>query len=413
MKKLLCLFLGLVSMASASIMGLEAMGEEHSMGGSTSTAGRGFSGNAKTGEAEGLSVVNPARFAFDTKVVFNLNFLIDWNIASAHGSNFATTDITMPSFNFSFPMGDFGAVGVGLWQSYASIMDEEIADTTLNANAKLSYQGSVYEVVPTYALRLPFFRQLSLGVSAHVVLGNTIRSLTLGPDNSSVSDEDSWATNNALITDYVEGSWEIEHHPAYYSAALQYRGRQASFFFSYTMGHNLLNKLEYNFRFSEIDTLAPTKYDRLIKVPATMATGVSYRLFKRHNIMADFQLRGWDEDIENIGNSFDLKSVTKTQNDFIASIGYQRDGSPLFYDSYFDRMYYRAGAWYKNWYIEDVKEIGGSIGVGLPFGVKGTMVDVAFQGGVRLSDSKDNWDETFFGLRIGLMGVSTWGQGRR
>ena len=78
MKKFLLALGVFSSFAFSSMIGLDALGEENVMGGTASAAGRGFAGNAKTGDAEGLSVVNPARLAFDAKVVFNLNFSTGW-----------------------------------------------------------------------------------------------------------------------------------------------------------------------------------------------------------------------------------------------------------------------------------------------------------------------------------------------
>ena len=413
MKKFLGLILCCAAIASASMIGIDALGEEQIVGGSAAAAGRGFAGGAKTGEAEGLSVVNPARMAFDSKVVFNLNFLMDMYAIESGSDSYFTKNISLPSFNLSFPMGDFGAFGISLWQHYASSIRESVSDTLTHADARIEYKGSVYEIVPTYAVRLPYLRNIALGASVHIVMGSMVRSLTLGPNNEGIADEDVWATNNAELTDYVEGSWEIDHHPAYYSGSVQYRGRQSSFYFSYTTGYTLLNKLEYNFRFSELDTLVPSHVNRRVKVPAMFATGVNYRLAKRHNVMMDLQWRNWDEDVENIGRSYDMRSKTETQDDFVASIGYQRDGSTLYYDPLPDRITYRAGAWFKNWYIADVYEVGGSVGAGFPLGRKGISLDLAFQGGKRFSESEGNWEEVFFGIRLGLMGIGSWGQSRR
>lgn len=397
----------------ASMLGIEALGEEHVMGGTTSAAGRGFAGNAKTGDAEGLSVINPARLAFDTKVVFNLNFLIEVNDASKNGAHYTVNNLALPSFNLSFPMGDFGAMGLSLWQHYAQSLDEEYENEKTNSNVKIEYEGSVYELVPTYAIRLPFFRALSVGASVHFVLGKNSRDLTLGENSSNVSKSDIWGAGDYKISDYVDGSWEIKDHPVYYTGALQYRGKQVSYFFSFTTGYTLQNKLDYNFRFSELDTLATSKYTREIDVPSMLATGINYRLAKRHNIMLDLQWRNWDDDIDNIAGGWNIPQKTETQNDFMISLGYQCDGSPLFYESYFNRINYRVGTWYRNWYINDVYEVGGSLGAGFPLGRKGTTLDFAVQGGKRFASDDNQWDETFIGIRIGLTGIATWGQERR
>ena len=412
MKKFISALLCVTGLSFASMIGVEAMGEEQIAGGSAAMAGRGFAGNAKTGEIEGASVVNPARHAFDSKVVLNLNFLLGISTADRSNSHYTKSSVSMPSMNLSFPMGNFGAFGVSLWQHYMSSVREDIEDEKEFWNAEIEYQSSIYELVPTYAIRLPFYRAISLGASAHFVMGSFSRNLTLGPDNRQIAKNDTWATSDAMLSDYVHGDWEIKHHPAYYTFALQYRGRMASYFFSFTTPYTLRNELDYNFRFSEMDTLVPTHDFREIRVPAMLATGVNYRFQKRHNVMADFAWRVWDRDIQNVAGSWNMTKVTKTQNDFNISIGYQRDGSDIFYDSYWDRIAYRAGAWYKSWYIEDVSEIGGSIGAGFPLGRRGMMLDLAIQGGVRLTDDDCNWSESFIGLRMGLTGVGSWGKSR-
>ena len=413
MKKLL-LAIGMFSAyAFSSMIGLDALGEEQMLGGTTSAAGRGYAGNAKTGDAEGLSVINPARLAFDAKVVFNLNFSMELDEARKSGSRYTFSELSMPSFNLSFPMGNFGAMGLSLWQHYVSSLKEDFENEKTSVDTKIEYQGSVYELVPTYAIRIPFFRSLSIGASAHVVMGNTSRTLTLGGDASELSDEDSWAAGKYIISDYVDGTWEIKNHPAYYTAALQYRGKMVSYFFSFTNGYTLENTLDYNFRFSEIDTLAANRYTREIEVPALLATGINYRFAKRHNIMVDLQWRAWDKDIENIAGSWNMPKTTETQKDFMVSLGYQCDGSPLFYESYWNRINYRVGTWYRSWYIKDVFEVGGSLGGGFPLGRKGTTFDVAFQGGKRFADTDSQWEELFIGFKIGLTGIASWGMERR
>ena len=413
MKKFLLALSILSGYAFSSMIGLDALGDEQVLGGTASAAGRGFAGGAKTGDAEGLSVVNPARLAFDAKVVFNLNFLMEMDDARNGGHHYSTSNLSMPSFNLSFPMGSFGAMGLSLWQHFSSSFNEEAENNKIGSDVKLEYQGSVYELVPTYAIRLPFFRSLSLGASAHVVMGNTSRNLTLGGDASEIDKSDAWASGKYKVSDYVDGTWEIKDHPAYYTGALQYRGKLASYFLSFTTGYTLQNTLDYNFRFSEIDTLASSRSTREIDVPAMLATGINYRLAKRHNVMMDLTWRVWDKDIENIAGGWNMPEVTETQTDFMVSLGYQCDGSPLFYESYWNRINYRAGAWYRNWYVKDVFEVGGSLGGGFPLGRKGTTIDIALQGGKRFADTKSEWEEMFIGLRIGLTGIASWGQERR
>ena len=59
MKKIILVLFALAVCSFASVIGLDALGEEQVAGGMASTAGRGYAGGAKTGDAEGLSVLNP------------------------------------------------------------------------------------------------------------------------------------------------------------------------------------------------------------------------------------------------------------------------------------------------------------------------------------------------------------------
>jgi len=222
MKKVILVLFAFAVSGFASVIGLDALGEEQVAGGMASTAGRGYAGGAKTGDAEGLSVLNPARNAFDTKVVFNVNFLIEMVSLENHGDNFGLNNITMPSFNLSFPMGGFGAMGLSLWQSYASNLNEEVSEGKNSVETTIEYQSSVYEIVPSYTFRLPVIRNFSVGASAHVVMGNSMRKVSMGPNTEGLSSEDTWAVSKTEISDYVDGTWEIKNHPAYYTAALQY-----------------------------------------------------------------------------------------------------------------------------------------------------------------------------------------------
>lgn len=390
--------------SAASMIGLEALGMP-TEGATATTLGRGFSGGAKA--ESGYVEWNPAVLAFEKNTSFNATMKFEETVAKSGGDSYALSSLEIPSISFAFALHDFGTVALALSQKYVSNLEEEVERNS--DIAKIEYQGSIYEVTPTYAVRLPFLRRISLGFSAHFVMGSVSRKLTLGADNSAVADEDAWATNSSDVTESVEGDWEIDNHPAYYTGAVYYHGRKASYYFSYTTGYTLSNDLKYDLNFSQTDTLVPTKLARKIDVPATLATGFSYRFKKRHHVMLDFMLRGWDTDIQNIAGSWNLADSTETQTEFLAAIGYERSGSTDFFKSYFARMDFRIGTWFKNYYISDVKEFGTALGSGFPLGRRSTKVDVAFQGGVRRSGDDSIWNETFFGISVGLTGVGNWG----
>lgn len=391
---------------AASMMGLEALGKPTEAA-TAITLGRGFSGGAKS--ESGYVEWNPASLAFEKNTSFNATLLFEENVAKSDGKSYASSTLEIPSLSFAFAMNRFGTVSLALSQKYTLNLDEKVDDPAKTSLANIKYKGNIYEITPAYAVRLPFFRRLSLGFSAHFVMGSVSRELSLGADNSRVPAADAWATNNAELTESAEGRWEIENHPAYYTGAVFYKGLKASYYFSYTTPYTLRNKLDYNLTFSQTDTLVPSKISRKIDVPPTFATGYSYRYRKRHHLMLDFMLRGWDADIANIAGAWNLKDSTNTQTEFVVALGYERSGSSDYFKKYVQRMDFRAGTWFRNYYIADVKEYGASLGAGFPLGRRSTKVDVAFQGGMRRSDDGTIWDETFFGVSVGLTGVGNWG----
>ena len=402
----LWIFLLALSVQAASMLGLEALGKP-TEGASAITLGRGYSGGAKA--LSGYVEWNPASIAFEENTSFNASMVFEENVASRGGNSYASSTLEIPSLSFLFAMHKFGAVSLSLSQKYTSNLDEEVDDPKNTSLAKIEYKGNIYEIVPAYAVRMPFFRKISLGFAAHFVMGSVSRKLTLGADNSQVPAEDSWATNDAELTESADGSWKIKDHPAYYTGAVFYKGRRASYYFSYTTGYTLRNTLDYDLQFSQVDTLVPTKLRRDIDVPPTLATGIAYRFKKRHHIMLDFMLRGWDMDIRNIAGGWNLEDSTSTQTEFLVGAGYERSGSSDYFKKYLQRMDFRFGGWFRNYYIADVKEFGGSLGVGFPLGRRSTKIDIAVQGGLRQSDDDTVWDEKFIGIAIGLTGVGNWG----
>ncbi len=405
-KALVCAALFATLGNAASMMGLEALGKPTEAA-TAITLGRGFSGGAKA--ESGYVEWNPASLAFERNTSFNATLLFEENVAKNSGKSYASSSLEIPSLSFAFALGRFGTASLALSQKYTLNLDEEVDDSLKTSLANIKYQGNIYEIAPAYAVRLPFFRRLSLGFSAHFVMGSVSRKLALGADNSQVPSADAWATNNAELTESAEGRFEIKNHPAYYTGAVFYKGLKASYYFSYTTAYTLKNKLEYNLTFSQTDTLVPSKVSREIDVPPTYATGFAFRYRKRHHVLLDFMLRGWDANIANIGGAWNLADTTDTQTEFVAALGYERSGSTDYFKKYVQRMDFRAGAWFRNYYIADVKEYGASLGAGFPLGRRNTKVDIAIQGGMRKSDNETVWDETFIGVSVGLTGVGNWG----
>jgi long-chain fatty acid transport protein len=78
----------------------------------------------------------------------------------------------MPSISMVLPLGFLGTLGVGLEQKYFANNRFELIDTALNSNIAYSSRVGIYELMPSYSIRLPFFlNNFAVGASYRAFFG--------------------------------------------------------------------------------------------------------------------------------------------------------------------------------------------------------------------------------------------------
>jgi long-subunit fatty acid transport protein len=128
--------------------------------------------------------------------------------------------------------------------------------------------------------------------------------------------------------------------------------------------------------------------DQNLDVPLTVGFGTSARLFGKLLVGADYLRQNW--------SAVESSSYVNDSQRFGVGAEYFPRGSRL--DSYWSRVAYRAGFYYKNMGLEDplgekVTEFFGSLGLGLPVKWSAARIDLALEAGRRGSISRNPFRE--------------------
>lgn len=129
--------------------------------------------------------------------------------------------------------------------------------------------------------------------------------------------------------------------------------------------------------------------DSEIEIPLAFGAGTALSVGKKFVAGADFYFQKWS-DFNKEGYVNDSKRI---------AFGFEYSGRGSSGDSYFSRMAFRGGVFYRDLGLEDplgekVTELFGTIGLGLPIKWAAGRIDLAVEGGRRGSISRNPFSET-------------------
>ncbi|NLB63108.1 MAG: hypothetical protein GX801_03250 [Fibrobacter sp.] len=399
----LCIASGV--MASASFIGIESLGSDNFTG-NAADMGRGNSGHSRT--QEGISLQNPARLAFDRKTSFMVS--LDYQGFYQSSANMGRDGTKLSSFALGFPLGAFGAIGLGMWEVYSN---DFYAQSIQDADTfSVDYFGSLTELSPSYALRLPGFMQpLALGIAWRVPTGHLHRNIKRYPEK--IDSEQEYWQKDLLLEDISHATWgKSGSSPGYLAFSAQFYQRNWSMYCGFAQGHTLNKKVYLRQAVGIIDTTAQSTNIQEFKIPRQISVGFNYSLSSWLSLSADVQSMAWDNEKLPTLSGLGLKEYDlSADRQMIYALGLQKEGSSKFYESFIARSSFRLGGWYKDWYLDEVHEWAGTVGMGMPLGKRGAKLDVAIAAGHRQATSFDN--EWFWTLGMSFTGVAEWGQSSR
>lgn len=126
------------------------------------------------------------------------------------------------------------------------------------------------------------------------------------------------------------------------------------------------------------DTIGYTKLHGHYSIPATYGAGINYEWNKRLMIEADFTYQPWSKAKYSELEGFE---ASRFNDRYKIALGAQF--RPAERGSYFNRIQYRAGVYYNRDYIcvgdNEVRDIGATIGFGLPVPAAKSVLNIAFE----------------------------------
>ncbi|MDE7375347.1 MAG: hypothetical protein K2N16_00695 [Muribaculaceae bacterium] len=162
----------------------------------------------------------------------------------------------------------------------------------------------------------------------------------------------------------------------------------------------------------KVDTVGQTRLHGNYSLPATYGAGVNLMLHNKLMLEADFMYQPWKDAKYAQIEGFEY---TEFDNRWRAAVGAQY--TPSRRGGYWQRAQYRAGLYYNNDYIKvrgnGIREIGASVGIGLPVPGFRTMLNLAFEYKNRQAHPTPMIKEQYFCVTLGINFNEVWFQKRR
>ena len=291
----------------------------------------------------------------------------------------------MPTVATVIKTSKSSALGLYYQQTYQRQFG--VSRDTANVRQGFESEGGLYLLGVSFAYSpMPLF---SLGVSGNVVLGHD-RFIQPAVFNLSPND-------TLLNAENFEDTLEMNHWGAYptFSGTLHTKRYNAALSFT--------PKVSLTTTRTERSTrlLTDSLPDTTRALPLTVAAGVGWRISGRQTAALDVYYEDWS------GGGGVLNPAYK------AGAGYEFRGVDNPFEEYHKRLTYRAGVGYNLLYLQKVPEWYGTLGLGLPLGPRGHVLDVSLKYGHRSHDGNIFFAEDYVKISASVVGVGIWGQPAR
>jgi long-chain fatty acid transport protein len=346
----------------------------------------------------GFAPQNPAINAFEIKTKFGVTMFYEHTEVQKGSYSVPLNSFSVPSLSMVLPLGFLGTLGIGLEQKYFASNRLELIDAAIGADALYSARMGIYELIPSYSIRLPFFlSNFAVGTSYRVFFGNFNSSLERKNGNGS------WMANGVTVAKKESGHLEaVGDWWRGFGAGLHFHSKATDYFLSYFPSVQMQKSAKESIQYSSSGDLEETQRTESFKLPKRFASGIHFRFLQNQNFSLVYESQNFEE----------TELAAETQKAISYFIEYKVMGTGLYYSPFFARNNFGANAWYAEKYLKDVREVGASLLSDLWLGYRGTSLGLALFGGYRFA-KEPYWDEPFFGIKLNLTGVGNWGTSAR
>ncbi len=330
---------------------------------------------------KGASLLNPSIMGFNTVTTFQGIIESGVNFIEDEAGKNALSGGTLPFLSFNFQAGILGHLSFSYFQrfnrnfSYVATdsQKEEITSVTSGSNELIFGWGRTIT------------KNFAVGASSNLLLGRdlSIRKTIykdeklkgLEGDTTEVRRSGFYPTLSAI---FVEKKYSVAA-----SATFPFKFTEETQKSVYGQSSNKGKEQEFT-------------------LPTKVALGFTYRLKYNKTLVLDMVTTDWDQKISD-----------KMNRSFQVGLGYEFFKKRGLYDSYVSKIIYRVGVGYERLYVNEVNQFRLTTGLGLPLGKRGSVVDLALEGGRRGSIANDLIQENYVKLFVSMTGAGVWGNTRR
>ncbi len=336
-----------------------------------------------------VNFMNPASLPGLPLTMLSANFFHSSTEVTTARQSGRVTDTNPFGFQFVVPLAqDVAGIAIGL-NSY-STMEFSYEETRGSVVESVSGKGGVQTAF--FSLGIRPIKKLYLGVSVLYFFGTVGNRWTLdfptGSRQRDTRSENTFSLSGAGLRFgaifQITSAW---HVGAVWTPSVDVSGKRF-------VGFENVNE------FSDFP-------EEEASVPASFGLGTSLEIGKKFLVAVDYFTRRWEK--------VNVLNYTKPSQRIGVGFEFSAKGGP--FSSFLSRTAFRAGAFYRDLGLErpegkSVKEVAGTVGLGLPIRWHAARLDFGLQFGKR--GSSDNvFQENFISLYGGITLGSKWFQRRK
>ena len=348
-------------------------------------------GGASLGSRHAVQInsANPASYTANDSLSFIFDFGIDGTFSryKSDQGTMGAKDVNFRYFSMSWPITKWFGAGMGIQpysdMGYEVAYTEELSGTE---NVYHSYKGEGSTSKAFFGASVTPFKGLSVGANLNYLFGRLSQNTDIGFNNAQL-----------FYISKTEGT-RLRDFSLTYGLQYDYKLKKDEFL---TLGVTFekqtdITVLHRLFTYKAITIGTSTLTDTLelvpegknfIKLPSSFGVGLSYNKLNKLEINADYYYAAWSK-ATFLGQSDEL--ITDQSR---ISAGFEYIPEAFSIRSYFKRVKYRAGIHQENSYLKindkQIKEIGVSFGVGIPFPKSKSTANFAVEFGKK-GTTKDN-----------------------
>jgi hypothetical protein len=302
---------------------------------------------------------NPASFSALTNHLFNAEIairgtLITYNGAGVDQNSNQSTDITFKKFIFGTKITKHWGSSAGL-VPYSSQNYEFTSPDPVLGNDYYTGHGGLNKVY--WSNSYEFFKHLSIGVEAGYLFGS-LQQKKISYDingNELYSQLQNMDMTNGILNYGIQYYGKITKRWDFSLGA------------TYSDKTKLLAKSTLTIRGADSTILYPLNGevipDSYFAIPRSFSAGIAITKDKKYTFLADFKHQDWSP-----LNYTDYYTYS-LENSNHYSVGFELSQKKNFYNTLVETRFYQAGFYYNNTYLDlyghQVKDIGGTLGMGI------------------------------------------------